>query len=429
MKYKVGDKVRVRKDLKADKWYGDDRVVDAMMPMRGIEVTISQIYNGKYRIKESAWWWTDEMFEPKCDRKILITSDGTETLARLYDGKKVVKTSKAKCLPEDVFDFATGAKLAFERLIGEDKPKVKPEVKPVVENPKEILLYCVKDDKPGIWMTKGKLYKMVEGQIKYDSLISIFKYSSWDSYKQANPIMSACLVPLVKRPAKVGEWVYITNAHGARDAYKNGDVLRVIESSNSFAGDILCFIAEGKKGNVSDGKRLYVDADEYLVLDGYQPEEEKKPEPKPEYYNGKVVCTMGSCFHTKGKVYEVKDGVINDDSPCTGLYNPGHPKKTLEELGEPDGPQFIPFVEDKPSFDWAGFKRRDFAVNCDTKEKAKAFLAECYQHGLFWSDRDVRKTMWGVHEANTCYSFSFGTLGYTEKSWYKKQGIKVIPYR
>ena len=57
--------------------------------------------------------------------KIVITTDGTETLARLYDGNKVIKTTTAKCSPDDNFSFETGAKIAFERLIdyAEKEPK------------------------------------------------------------------------------------------------------------------------------------------------------------------------------------------------------------------------------------------------------------------------------------------------------------------
>lgn len=61
----------------------------------------------------------------RCDSKIVITSDGFETLARLYVGNKVIKSSVAKCHPHDVFEFMTGAMVAFERLITptEEEPK------------------------------------------------------------------------------------------------------------------------------------------------------------------------------------------------------------------------------------------------------------------------------------------------------------------
>jgi hypothetical protein len=44
--------------------------------------------------------WRDYDFEPVyCNSKIVLTSDGTTTLARLYDGDKVIKSAEAKCVP------------------------------------------------------------------------------------------------------------------------------------------------------------------------------------------------------------------------------------------------------------------------------------------------------------------------------------------
>lgn len=59
------------------------------------------------------------------NQKIVITVDGTTTLARLYDGNKVVKTAEAKCNPSDEFNFETGASLAFERLYTKEEHKLK----------------------------------------------------------------------------------------------------------------------------------------------------------------------------------------------------------------------------------------------------------------------------------------------------------------
>lgn len=59
-----------------------------------------------------------------CYDKIVITTDGKETLARIYRGGKVIKTSNAVCSPDDTFDFQTGAKMAFQRLMDE-KPEPK----------------------------------------------------------------------------------------------------------------------------------------------------------------------------------------------------------------------------------------------------------------------------------------------------------------
>ena len=133
MRYKVGDKVRVRKDLKCGVHYKmeDGKFSDSFTPFmekfRGKIVTIVSD-SAKYMIDGDCHMWTDEMFEPVNDQKIVITSDGTETLARLYDGNKVVKTATAKCSPDDTFDFKTGAMLAFERLMNEVQNPLKFEI-------------------------------------------------------------------------------------------------------------------------------------------------------------------------------------------------------------------------------------------------------------------------------------------------------------
>ena len=62
--FKVGDKVMVRKDLKADTMYGCQRFVDSMEKMLGKEATIDRIRDSGYKLREFAWNWTDEMFEP-----------------------------------------------------------------------------------------------------------------------------------------------------------------------------------------------------------------------------------------------------------------------------------------------------------------------------------------------------------------------------
>lgn len=126
-KYNIGDKVRVRTDLsKGIRYYMADKsiseyVVDKMMKFAGKIVTITRA-GIKYGIEECGWSWTDEMFEGKVnENKIVITTDGTETLARLYEDNKVIKRAVAKCSPDDTFNFETGAKIAFDRLI-ENKP-------------------------------------------------------------------------------------------------------------------------------------------------------------------------------------------------------------------------------------------------------------------------------------------------------------------
>ena len=135
MKYKVGDKVRVRDDLEIGKWYSmnnrtfSDFVNSKMITFKGKEVTIlADNCFGMYLIKEDngEWHWTDEMFSGPATSlpKVVITTDGKTTTAKMYERKKVLKTAKSQCSPEDTFDFAVGAKLALERVTKKE-PKFK----------------------------------------------------------------------------------------------------------------------------------------------------------------------------------------------------------------------------------------------------------------------------------------------------------------
>lgn len=65
MKYKVGDKVRVRTDLQIRTNYGDYMFVSGMDDYKGSVVTISDVFSNVYYIKEDKgkWGWTDELFE------------------------------------------------------------------------------------------------------------------------------------------------------------------------------------------------------------------------------------------------------------------------------------------------------------------------------------------------------------------------------
>lgn len=67
-KFNVGDKVRVRKDLTNDRYFGEDgsrnSVVDGMLKFKGEVVTISKVRpNDGYFIEEDSWVWVDGMFE------------------------------------------------------------------------------------------------------------------------------------------------------------------------------------------------------------------------------------------------------------------------------------------------------------------------------------------------------------------------------
>ena len=74
MKYKVGDRVRVRRDLKNDVSYGSRYTVEKMMDYKGNVVTISEVRQNYYKIEEDeeGWDWTDEMFEGLVDDELTV---------------------------------------------------------------------------------------------------------------------------------------------------------------------------------------------------------------------------------------------------------------------------------------------------------------------------------------------------------------------
>lgn len=160
MKYKVGDKVRIvskwrgccfqNEEGKMDKWLGK------VMTIRGADYV-----RGCYKMREDeseqdgyGWYWYENSIEGlACENKIVITSDGGKTLARLYDGNKVIKTATAKCSPDDKFSFETGATIAFDRLFEKHEKE-----EPKHFNGKAV---CVN---AGIGFTVGKIYEFVDGQ-------------------------------------------------------------------------------------------------------------------------------------------------------------------------------------------------------------------------------------------------------------------------
>lgn len=179
MKYKIGDKVKVREDIEVwDKYYGCEHATPPMVKFAGKLVTISERYDTfkVYNINDDggAWAWTDEMFEdaPKfkvgdtvikvsddkdcilrkgwigtiievdtnssimrvrnrygtvysdekenfmlcTPDKLIITTKGKRVTAKLYYNEKVISQKEASCHPDNEFDFKQGIKLVIDRL-------------------------------------------------------------------------------------------------------------------------------------------------------------------------------------------------------------------------------------------------------------------------------------------------------------------------
>lgn len=72
MKYKVGDKVRVRKDLEEYGHYGKYSANRNMAELHGSIVEIKKVENEeqRYEIDDNLYYWTDEMFEGLAEEEL-----------------------------------------------------------------------------------------------------------------------------------------------------------------------------------------------------------------------------------------------------------------------------------------------------------------------------------------------------------------------
>lgn len=130
MKFKVGDKVRIRKDLVVGRTYGGITNYSFLSEKDGnLGVqTITRITNsGNYRLDKATFTYSGEMLEPvkeEVSEKLVIYRNGDKTIAKYYKSDETFE-AEAKCSPEDEYDFKTGAELAMNRVM--DKAKEEDE--------------------------------------------------------------------------------------------------------------------------------------------------------------------------------------------------------------------------------------------------------------------------------------------------------------
>lgn len=209
-KFNVGDKVRIRKDLKSYKTYGSHTFVPSMGCMCGKIATIRDVGNegDDFTIEECSFYWTPEMVESKAKADRLIFRDNTTILFK--DGKKYV----AKCEKGETFDKEKGLLVCLAKANG----------------------YTFKD-----------LQEMLAGAEMQGKVPS-------DNVRE------------VKRPAEVGEYVKVVNASGTIfDEYKNGDILKIVEADEKHFCDFEhCAFYKNER-------RKYLTPEEYVVLENYKP--------------------------------------------------------------------------------------------------------------------------------------------------------------
>jgi len=159
--------------------------------------------------------------------------------------------------------YAIGAKWCTEedlKLAAEEKPVTEP-----VES-EPVKLYCVKSY--GEWLTKGKIYEFFNnGKIVFDNGWNNKNYNDGETllhFLERNPAFNKVLFPLIRRPAKVGEWVLIVAVHNPSEhtGYVHNGEIRLIDEAEEGVRSTHAATKKEQRGS-------WLWEDEYLVLSGY----------------------------------------------------------------------------------------------------------------------------------------------------------------
>lgn len=113
MKFNVGDIVKIKENLEADKAYGGESFVYRMEEYRGKQARITDTNRPFYKldIDDGRWNWTDGMLEP-VPKKYEVIVSGNTVIVKDDKGNEGI----AKCSPEDDFNLSIGISLAISRL-------------------------------------------------------------------------------------------------------------------------------------------------------------------------------------------------------------------------------------------------------------------------------------------------------------------------
>lgn len=170
-KFNIGDRVRILDGSNIDHYCGG--WVNSMEKYIGSIYVIREVHefstgsNGYYLEDTGGFIYDERGLERVDNHKIVITTDGKTTLARLYANNRVIKSAEAKCSPDDKFDFSTGAKIAFERLTADEKEGTE---KRVFFNGRAVYLETEIFKWSRIYdLTKGKIYTFVDGKFTDDN--------------------------------------------------------------------------------------------------------------------------------------------------------------------------------------------------------------------------------------------------------------------
>ena len=317
MRFKEGDKVRVKKFKERPLYWNCEGKMDHLM---GKVVKIkyaSSSTSSRYVVHDSkndrCWLIEEDELEPVNETIVIYRKDREVIAVDKVTGDKAI----AKCSPEDTFDFNIGAKLAFDRLMNGNKENITVE-----DMRKKLNSYCIgrsccdcklksPTSRCGIgvhFMTKDDVgnYTMRNEEIK-DAYNIVFGTGIKES-KQKEPHKFK-VGDIVKGNSKSDKKYNITNSNMTM-----GKVTRVSNDGDTITIEVL----EHKNMTFSDGEEYGVKSMCFDLV-----------EEAPKLYNGKIVFTKGDRTFKTGHIYDVKDGRIR--TKC-GKVPMREPFKDIEDV-------------------------------------------------------------------------------------------------
>lgn len=147
-KFKIGDYVRVKKFETRPETWDIDGMMDHLMG-KTIKIEKSCTEKSFFSTDEYGKRWAIGYDQVEPVNKCIVIYQRNDKVIAL--DKSTGKKEVAKCNPADTFDFNTGARLAFDRLLGNKTEKTPLNVKIVFTRGDEVFktghIYEVKDGK------------------------------------------------------------------------------------------------------------------------------------------------------------------------------------------------------------------------------------------------------------------------------------------
>lgn len=330
-KFKVGDKVRVKvfgtipyywsSDM--EKWMGKVVTLEQIAKKRiCAEDFVFSIAEDNFEFGSSKYVWKESDFEPIEPRRefIVIRRSGAETIAELRHDREVIKSAKATCAPSDTFDLDTGAKLAFDRLMGREEPK------PAPTKPPHHWIESKEAERRSRFSIGDRVVSLdCEGSgtvigFEHDGNIMHgidWVYVEWDKYpNRYNPKLEKNLrketypAPQPAHRFKVGDQVVSRYFNGV------GEISAIDEKASHSEYLVFCEggVCSGEGFGVKVAKPAHKGKCNWVSECFLSPA--PAPEP-PKFYTGKVVCVewKGEIFRHKsaGRIAIITNGISDYD--------------------------------------------------------------------------------------------------------------------